>query len=56
MSTVRNYPDPQLCKLKKITDTLYECLSDDAVFCSHVSFFGYGYYCKHVDREQLVTE
>lgn len=48
--------DDRNCRVRKITDEIYECLEapDRPRSCGHSYRFGFTYYCRHRDRHTFV--
>ena len=53
--TTRQLPDEAVCRGKRITSQLVECLVKRPKDCPHVITYGGGYYCCHPQRLEIAS-
>ncbi len=53
--TFRQLPDEAVCRGKRITSELVECLVKGPKDCPHVITYGGGYYCCHPQRLEIAS-
>jgi hypothetical protein len=44
-------PDPSICRVRKITPEIFECLAQDPKQCRCAMPFGFGHFCQHPQRQ-----
>jgi hypothetical protein len=44
-------PDPAICRTRKITAEIFECLVEDPNQCRCAMPFGFGHFCQHPQRQ-----
>jgi hypothetical protein len=53
--TARVLPDPAVCRAKAAGFAGYaDCLVESAFQCSHALSFGWGFFCRHPQRHEIV--
>jgi hypothetical protein len=48
-------PDPAICRVRKITAEIFECLAEDPKQCRCAMPFGFGHFCRHPQRKCFGT-
>jgi len=47
--------DPAVCRARQIHDDLVECLVEQAVECKYALRYGFGWFCRHPQRHEIVS-
>jgi hypothetical protein len=52
----RQLPDPAICRAKYNGLDFYpDCLVEGPFYCKHALSFGFGHYCTHPDRKEIIA-
>lgn len=55
-STARMLPDPSICRARLAGFAGYaDCLVEHPFECTYAVFFGLGFFCRHPERNEIVT-
>jgi hypothetical protein len=53
--TARVLPDPAICRAKAAGFAGYaDCLVESPIQCRHAFSFGFGFFCRHPERNEIV--
>ncbi|MBI5685804.1 MAG: hypothetical protein HZC54_12080 [Verrucomicrobia bacterium] len=48
-------PDPDVCRARQVQADLYECLVKNPHRCRYAQAYGYGFFCRHPERKEIVA-
>ncbi len=49
-------PDRKICRVKDVVSDIAECLTENPGMCRYVMQFGYGFFCRHPQRKEFMTD
>ena len=49
-------PDLKICRVKDVVSGIAECLTENPGMCRYAVQFGYGFFCRHPQRKEFMTD